>query len=126
MSFRLSKVFAPCMSALMLLTSFLLLVPMLAGQGITTGSITGSVQDQQQQVIPGARVTAIENGTNTSFNATTDASGSFELRGLPVGTYNVAIEASGFSKKQVTNVGTSAARCRLANHSRRKSLRICL
>src|SRR5207248_7590325 len=33
-----------------------------------------------------------------------------ELRGLPVGTYNVAIEASGFSKKQVTNVGTSAGR----------------
>ena len=110
MSFRLSKVFAPCMSTLMLLTSFLLLVPMLVGQGITTGSITGTVQDQQQQVIPGARVTAIENGTNTSFNATTDATGSFELRGLPVGTYNVAIEASGFSKKQVTNVGTSAGR----------------
>src|SRR5215469_16919345 len=111
MSFRLSKVFAGrVMTTLSLFTAFLLLVPSLLGQGITTGSITGTVEDQQQQVIPGAKVTAIENGTNVSFNATSDGAGSFELRGLPVGTYNVTIEASGFSKKQVTNVGTSAGR----------------
>jgi len=80
------------------------------GQGITTGSISGTVQDQQQQVIPGANVIAVENGTNTSFTGATNSVGSFEIRGLPVGNYTVTIEASGFSKIQVNNVSTNAGR----------------
>jgi hypothetical protein len=80
------------------------------GQGITTGSISGVVQDPQQQVIPGATVTAVQNGTNTPYTGKTNAVGAFELRGLPVGTYNVSIEASGFSKTQLNEVATNAGR----------------
>ena len=96
--------------ASILFAALLCVLPELVGQGITTGSITGTVQDQQQQVIPGANVTAVESGTNTPFTAKTNAVGAFELRGLPVGTYNVTLEAPGFSKTQVNNVGTSAGR----------------
>jgi outer membrane receptor protein involved in Fe transport len=90
--------------------SLLLFSQMTFGQGITTGSIAGTVQDQQQQVIPGANVTAVENGTNTSFTAKTNSVGAFEIRGLPVGTYTLTIDASGFSKTQVNNVATNAGR----------------
>jgi len=79
-------------------------------QGITTGSISGTVQDPQQQVIPNATVTAVQNGTNTSFTAKTNSVGAFEIRGLPVGSYNVTLEASGFSKVLVNNVSTNAGR----------------
>jgi hypothetical protein len=78
------------------------------GQGITTGSITGTVQDQQQRVVSNANVTAVRNGTNTQYTATTNSVGSFEIRGVPVGTYTVSIDAPGFSKTQVNNVGTNA------------------
>lgn len=88
----------------------LLLSSLTFGQGITTGSISGSVQDPQQQVIPNATVTAVQIGTNTAFTGRTNSVGAFEIRGLPVGTYNVTIEASGFSKTQINNVATNAGR----------------
>ena len=62
--------------ASILFAALLCLLPELVGQGITTGSITGTVQDQQQQVIPGANVTAVESGTNTPFTAKTLTRGS--------------------------------------------------
>ena len=68
-------------------------VPQLIGQGITTGSITGTVEDPQQSVINGARITAVNNGTNAVYNAVTNSVGYFEMRGVPVGTYTVTIEA---------------------------------
>ncbi|HWC18712.1 MAG TPA: carboxypeptidase regulatory-like domain-containing protein, partial [Terriglobales bacterium] len=95
---------------LFLLALALLISQFALGQGITTGSITGTVEDQQQQVIPNATVTAIQNGTNTSFGAKTNSVGSFEIRGLPVGSYNITIEATGFSKVQISNVATNAGR----------------
>ena len=78
------------------------------GQGITTGSISGTVEDQQQKVISGATVTAVRNGTNTTYTGMTNSVGAFEIRGLPVGTYNVTIAAQGFSKSQVNGVATNA------------------
>src|SRR5437868_2226625 len=95
----------------LLLFALALFITQLAfGQGITTGSINGTVQDQQQQLIPGASITAIQNGTNTPFSAKTNSVATFEIRGVPVGTYTVTIDASGFSKTQVNNVATNAGR----------------
>src|SRR5690349_15977106 len=108
MSCRLFKVFAPCMTTFSLLTAFLLFVPQLVGQGITTGSITGTVEDPQQSVISGATVTAVNNGTNVAYSATTNSVGYFEMRGLPVGSYAVTIDAPGFSKTRLSNVAVSS------------------
>src|SRR5690348_11251743 len=87
----------------------LLLSPLTFGQGITTGSITGTVEDPQQGVIVGAKVTAVNNGTNSTYSAVTNSVGYFEIRGVPVGAYTVTIEASGFSKTRVNNVAVNAA-----------------
>lgn len=98
-------------SAIATFAILLLLISSLTfGQGITTGSIAGTVEDPQQQVIPNATVTAVQNGTNFSVTAKTNSVGAFEIRGLPVGSYNVSIEASGFSKVLVNNVSTNAGR----------------
>ena len=78
------------------------------GQGITTGSITGTVQDPQQAVISGAKVIAVQIGTNSNFTATTNSAGIFVLRGLPVGSYDVSIEAPQFNKLRVGNVAVNA------------------
>src|SRR3954467_12186905 len=82
-------------------------VPQLIGQGITTGSITGTVEDPQQSVINGARITAVNNGTNAVYNAVTNSVGYFEMRGVPVGTYTVTIEAPGFSKTRLSNLAVN-------------------
>jgi outer membrane receptor protein involved in Fe transport len=78
------------------------------GQGITTGSISGTVQDPQQAVVAGANVTAVQQGTNARFSAVSNSVGAFTLRGLPVGEYEITIEAPNFTKVKVGNVSVSA------------------
>jgi outer membrane receptor protein involved in Fe transport len=92
----------------MLLFPMLLWCSLVFGQGITTGSITGTVQDPQQAVISGAKVTAVQIGTNSNFTATTNSAGIFVLRGLPVGNYDLAIEAPQFNKLKVGNVAVNS------------------
>ncbi|HKD61353.1 MAG TPA: carboxypeptidase regulatory-like domain-containing protein [Terracidiphilus sp.] len=69
----------------------------IAAQGIVTGSITGTVQDPTGAVVPGATVTATQIGTNSAAKTTTNSAGTFQLPGLPIGAYNVNVEAAGFN-----------------------------
>jgi len=74
------------------------------GQGIVTGSISGTVEDAQHAVVKGATVTAVNQGTNQKFSGESNSVGYFTLRLLPVGTYTLTIEASSFSKLSVNSV----------------------
>lgn len=83
------------------MTTFLLLV--LAGSlsalaQSTTGTITGSVFDERQAVITGATVTVRSLQTNASRSMVTDSDGRYRFSGLPVGTYEITVEQSGFAK----------------------------
>jgi hypothetical protein len=78
--------------------------PALFGQGIVTGSIAGTIQDQQGAVVAGASVQAVEVATGAKFSSKSDAQGYFELRSLPIGSYSLSIEASGFRRLQLTSV----------------------
>jgi len=82
----------------------------LLGQGIVTGSIAGTVQDQQGAVVAGATVRAILVATGEKFSSQSNSQGYFELRSLPIGSYNVTIEDSGFRKLQLNNVIVVAGR----------------
>jgi hypothetical protein len=64
----------------------------------TTGTIQGTVTDSSGSVIPGAKVTAKLEGAAVTRTVTSDPSGDFVLPSLPVGTYTVEIEATGFKK----------------------------
>lgn len=97
-------------ASLLFLAMALFATELAFGQGITTGSVTGTVQDSQERVITGAAITAVQNETNTTYTGKTNSVGSFELRGLPVGTYTVTIESAGFSKTQIKGVATNAGR----------------
>src|SRR5207247_1419611 len=66
------------------------------------GIITGTVKDSTGAVVPGVQVTAIHLGTNTSYKASTTASGDFTVPALPVGNYQMRVENTGF-KTQITN-----------------------
>ncbi|MCI0351177.1 MAG: TonB-dependent receptor [Acidobacteriales bacterium] len=79
-------------------------------QGISTGSISGTVEDPQGAVVSAARVTATNTETNTEYSNETDTQGFFALRALPVGTYNVTIEAPKFSKVKIDGVVVNSRR----------------
>ena len=61
-----------------------------------TGRISGTVTDTTNAVVPGAAVTVTNDETHLEAKATTDGSGYFLAVNLPVGTYNVTVEAKGF------------------------------
>ena len=61
-----------------------------------TGTITGTVTDQSSAVIPGANVVAVNMDTGVNSSATSDSAGVYRIGFLPIGRYQVTVEAKGF------------------------------
>jgi hypothetical protein len=62
----------------------------------TTGRIVGTITDQSNASVGGAKVTVTNTGTNVSSETTADAEGAFQVLDLPVGNYKVAVQKEGF------------------------------
>jgi len=70
----------------------------------TTGSISGVVIDEQQAVIPNATVIARNTDTGLSRTLQTDGEGRYNFVNLPIGSYEVTVEATNFSKYVQTGI----------------------
>ncbi|MGH9661771.1 MAG: carboxypeptidase regulatory-like domain-containing protein [Bryobacteraceae bacterium] len=64
----------------------------------TTGVILGVVQDASAGAIPEAKITVRNTGTNATFTRTTGIDGMFRVPQLPIGSYEVTVEKSGFAR----------------------------
>ena len=73
-----------------------------------TGQITGSVKDSSGAVTPGATVTVHSTLTGLSRTATSNANGDYSFPLLPVGTYAVSAELSGFQPIKRTAIRLNA------------------
>ena len=83
--------------------------------GQTTGSIRGTVKDPSGAVVPTAQVTATLPGTDTTRTVSADKDGAFEIVELPVGHYQVTIDAAGFKKFLEKDVAVDIGRVALVN-----------
>src|SRR5712692_9012078 len=70
----------------------------------TTGTISGTVTDPSGAAIPSAKVTATEVATNISRSAQPAPDGSYSILFLPVGTYRLEVNATGFKKFEQTGI----------------------
>lgn len=86
----------------------LLAPPPAAAQGITTGSITGTVVDPSGAAVPNAAVTVKSTTNGITQTAQTNGQGFFSIRSLQVGTYELTVDASGFGKKTTQGVNVAA------------------
>ncbi|MGO9227899.1 MAG: TonB-dependent receptor domain-containing protein [Bryobacteraceae bacterium] len=68
----------------------------------TTGKIVGVVSDSSGAVVAGATVTVTNTGTQVAHHTTTDKQGYYQVLELPIGRYEVAAEAAGFSRMVVS------------------------
>src|ERR1051326_2340496 len=59
-------------------------------------SITGLLTDQSGAAAPGVTVTATNQATNVPYPAVANSAGNYTLASVPVGTYVVKAELSGF------------------------------
>ena len=69
-----------------------------AGAQQITGSIRGTVVDPSGAVVTGATVSARQTETGLTRTAVTDRAGAYLVLELPVGHYEVQVEAKGFQK----------------------------
>ena len=74
----------------------------------TGGSISGTVKDQSDAVVPGASLTLVNLDLTTSYKASTDAQGFYSFPTLPVGRYELTIEATGFKTQKKTGLVVDA------------------
>ena len=71
---------------------------------VENGQFTGDVTDPSGAAIPNAKVTVTNLGTNLSVTTTSNQSGVYVARELPVGTYKITVEAPGFKTISNNNV----------------------
>jgi outer membrane receptor protein involved in Fe transport len=87
-----------------------LLAPEAIAQSTTDGAIAGTVYDASGAVLPGAKITVLNNGTNSTQVDSTDENGYYRVGKLQPATYTVSIDAPGFSafraEQVVVQIGT--------------------
>jgi hypothetical protein len=81
---------------IVLLVLLVIVATALSSAQDATGRIFGTVYDQQGAVIPEVHITVTNTATQVTRLATTNKEGSFQLLALPIGTYTVTAEHSGF------------------------------
>jgi hypothetical protein len=73
------------------------------------GTITGTVTDPSGAVIAGARVTARNSGTDNILETVSTNTGNYTLAQVPVGSWEVAVEAPGFKRFSSLNNAVEVA-----------------
>src|SRR5262245_2357716 len=79
-------------------------------QGVTTGSIAGTVTDQTGGVVPGARIKLRDEGTNVVKEMVANDSGGFVIPNLPFGAYEITVSSQGFQTSVHKGVVVESAR----------------
>ncbi len=64
----------------------------------STGKILGIVTDQNGAVVPDAKITVTNVATKIARDTTTDKDGNFQVLSLPIGSYQVSAEKTGFKR----------------------------
>ncbi len=83
----------------------LALIAQAIAQGGATGAISGVVQDASGAFIANAEVRIINQGTKIlERTVKTSSEGSFTAQLLPVGTYTVSIQSSGFARSDFSDI----------------------
>lgn len=86
-----------------------LLIAVLLGSSVvafgqTTGRISGTVTDEKGAVISNATVTARNTQTNIAHDRQTGEDGQYRFDTLPVGPYEITVQATGFAKYVQTGI----------------------
>src|SRR5229473_6140814 len=94
-STNISREGKPMMKSCMVsLCIFLLTLSAMAQ--IQNGQFTGTVTDSTGAALAGAKVTVTNQATNLSVTTTTNGTGEYSAKELPVGVYKITVEAGGF------------------------------
>ena len=91
--------------------------PVRAQSQAVNGTIEGTIKDASGGLLPGVSVTIHNTDTGAERVVVTDANGIYRAPLLPLGTYQVTAELSGFKKYQQTNIPLTAGSTAVINMS---------
>ena len=78
------------------------------GQTVTTGTLTGLVQDAQGGVLPGVTVTAVHTPTGTTYEGLTQGDGRFSILNVRVGgPYQLTAALTGFRNAVIGDINVA-------------------
>jgi hypothetical protein len=76
-------------------------------QNVTSGTLSGRIEDSSGAVVGGANITVTNLETNQRLNTSTDEEGRYRFPYLRTGAYDVLIEAQGFTAASFTRLTVS-------------------
>ncbi|HKV08098.1 MAG TPA: TonB-dependent receptor [Thermoanaerobaculia bacterium] len=86
-----------------------LVLPVVASAQTAGATLVGHVEDKDGAPLPGATVTVTDPATGFTRTTVSNAEGNFRIPSIPVGTYNVQSELSGFATVNVEDVRLSVS-----------------
>src|SRR5256885_536550 len=92
-------------SRICLISLIVMLCTLTALAQVQNGQFAGTVTDPSGAAVPNAKVTITNQATNLSVTIMTTATGTYTANQLPIGTYKLTVEATGF--KTFTDVGVA-------------------
>lgn len=69
------------------------------------GTLTGTITDPTGAVVPGAKISLTHQRTGAISTVTTNQDGQYTRPNLPIGTYQLSVEAAGFKKTVREGIG---------------------
>lgn len=73
------------------------------------GTLTGVVSDQSQALVPNAKVTLTNSASGDVRRTVTNSDGYFTFASVPVGSYDVTVEAAGFTTYKASGIPLGSA-----------------
>src|ERR1700674_3104672 len=80
-----------------------------AGQSTYTSQLSGFVSDPTGAVIPGAKVTLTDEGTNIPANSVTNGSGIYQFTGVRPGAYTIRVESQALAPQERKGVNLAVS-----------------
>jgi hypothetical protein len=74
------------------------------------GTLSGSVTDTTGAALVGSQVVLVSDQTSASRTTTSSSSGEYSFQALPIGTYTLTVQASGFNTEKIAGIRIQADR----------------
>ncbi len=87
-----------------ILTAVFLLSSVALVWAATGGSISGIITDPSGAILPGAKLVLVNTAQQTTYRTVSDRQGLYSFPNLPVGHYNLTVEATGFMQRRRENL----------------------
>src|SRR6266436_907604 len=75
----------------------------------STATLGGTVTDATGAVVANVKVVATNQATGVEIDTQTDSAGAYLLPSLPIGTYRIQVNASGFQSSIISNLKLEVA-----------------